>query len=161
MDSLNISSNSPIKKLVFQKVGSFLIIKKIGSSAYELWIPKSLYPVIIKSKLSPYHRLIFTQQHETSLTVITPNQESATQEVERILNSRRWGDRLQYLIKWQEQPFEESIWENRGKDASQLCQDFHNSHLDVPMIWFQSYSEGSTTPGHGGQFNVATAWHVP
>ena len=40
MDSSNISSNCPAKKLAFKKVRPFLMIKKIESSAYKLQIPK-------------------------------------------------------------------------------------------------------------------------
>ena len=91
VDSSNISSNHPAKKLAFKRAGLFPVIKKVGPSAYKLQIPKmwkNLYPVINKSKLKPYHRPTFTQQQETLLTVIIPNQESSIQEVERILNSR-------------------------------------------------------------------------
>jgi len=115
------------------------VIKKVGSWAYKLQIPKmwkNLHPVINESKLKPYHRPTFTQQR-ASLTVIIPNQESSTQEVERMLNSRIQGARLQYLVKWQGQPFEESTWEDRSevvKGASQLCQDFHSSHPDAPRV---------------------------
>jgi len=54
VDSSNISSNHPTKKLVFKRVGPFPVIKKVGSSAYELQIPKiwkNLHPVINESKL--------------------------------------------------------------------------------------------------------------
>jgi len=77
------------------------------------------------------------QQQESSLTVIAPSREGAIQEVKRILNSRRQGDELQYLVKWQGQPFEESTWEDRCeiiKGASQLCQDFHKNHPDAPRV---------------------------
>ena len=63
------------------------------------------------------------------------SQESATQEVERILDSRRREGGLQYLFKRQGQQFEESTREDRSeviKGALQLCQDFHNSHPDAP-----------------------------
>jgi len=40
MDSSNISSNCPAKKLAFKKVRPFLMIKKMESSAYKLQIPK-------------------------------------------------------------------------------------------------------------------------
>ena len=94
MDSSNISLNSLAKKLVFKRVGPFQVIKKVRLSAYELQIPKvckNLYPVISKSKIKPYHRPTFTQQSETLLIVIIPNQKSSIYKVKRILNSRIWG----------------------------------------------------------------------
>ena len=94
MDGTNLGSDQPAKKLAFKRAGPFPAIKKIGPSAYELKIPKmwkNLHPVINDSKLKPYHRPTFAQQQEASLTVIAPSQESTTQEVERILDSRRRG----------------------------------------------------------------------
>ena len=87
------------------------------------------------------------QQQESSLTVIAPSREGAIQEVKRILNSRRQGDELQYLVKWQGQPFEESTWEDRCeiiKGASQLCQDFHKNHPVHPGSPQSAYLEGHT-----------------
>ena len=59
---------------------------------------KNLHPVINESKLKPYHYPTFAQQQESSLTVISPSRKGAIQEVEKILNSRRRGDNLQYLV---------------------------------------------------------------
>ena len=57
VDSLNISSNQPTKKLVFKRVDPFSIIKKIRSSAYKLKISKmwkNLHSIINESKLKFY-----------------------------------------------------------------------------------------------------------
>ena len=116
VEGSNINSDRSAKKLAFKRAGPFPVIKKVGSSAYELKIPKmwkNLHPVINESRLKPYHYPTFVQQQESSLTIIAPSREGAIQEVEKILNSRRRGDNLQYLVKWQGQPFEESTWEDR------------------------------------------------
>jgi len=140
VEGSNVNSDRPAKKLAFKRAGPFPVIKKVGSSAYELKIPKmwkNLHPVINESRLKPYHYPTFVQQQESSLTVIAPSREGAIQEVEKILNSRRRGDNLQYLVKWQGQPFEESTWEDRHeiiKGASQLCRDFHKDHPDAPRV---------------------------
>jgi len=69
-------------------------IQKV-SEVYEfIWEIKEARKKIEKAlkktnKLRPYHRPTFTQQQETSLTVIMPSQESTVQEVKRIMNSRR------------------------------------------------------------------------
>ena len=129
------------KSLAFKRAGPFPMVKKVRPSACELEIPKmwkSLHPVINESKLKPYHYPTFAQQQESSPTVIALSQEGAIQEVERILNSRRQGDELQYLVKWQGQPFEKSTWEDRRKiikEASQLCQNFYKKpprHIQDP-----------------------------
>jgi len=74
---------------------------------------ENLHSIINEFKLKPYHHPVFAQKRETSLTLIAPSQESTTQEVEKILDSRRRVNELQYLVKWQGQPFEESMWEDR------------------------------------------------
>ena len=64
VESSNINSDWLAKKLAFKRTGSFYVIKKIRSSAYELKIPKiwkNIHPVINKSKLKPYHYPIFVQ----------------------------------------------------------------------------------------------------
>ena len=101
VEGSNINSDRPAKKLAFKRAGPFPVIKKVRSSAYELKIPKmwkNLHPVINESKLKPYHYPTFAQQQESSLTVISPSRKGAIQEVEKILNSRRRGDNLQYLV---------------------------------------------------------------
>ncbi len=49
VDSSNISSNCPAKKLAFKRAGPFPVIKKVGSSAYELQIPKMWKKTYIQS----------------------------------------------------------------------------------------------------------------
>ena len=84
---------------------------------------KSLHPVINESKPKSYYHPTLPQQ-ETSLTIIAPSQESITQE--NISDFRRQGNELQYLVKWQEQPFEESTWEDRREVIKGgLCRELH------------------------------------
>ena len=40
VDSSNIISDHPAKKLAFKRAGPFPVIKKVGPSAYKLQIPK-------------------------------------------------------------------------------------------------------------------------
>jgi len=53
------------------------------------------------------------------------------------LRFRRQGNELQYLVKWQEQPFEESMWEDRrevikGGVMSRITQKVTASHPNAP-----------------------------
>ena len=68
VENSNINSDRPAKKLAFKRAGPFPVIKKVGSSAYELKIPKmwkNLHPVINESKLKPYHYPTFAQQQSS------------------------------------------------------------------------------------------------
>ena len=67
--------------------------------------------------------------------------------MEKILDSGRWGGELQYLVKWQGQPFEESTV-IRG--TARLCQESHRSHLDAPRIPTKSgYTRSCTMRSRG------------
>ena len=68
-------------------------------------------------KLKPYH-------YPTRDFINTKS--STIQEVEDILDSGRQGNELQYLAKWQGQPFEESTWEDRQEVIKGgLCRELH------------------------------------
>ena len=48
-EGANINTDRPTKKLSFLRAGPFPVVKRVGSSAYELKIPKmwkNLHPVI-------------------------------------------------------------------------------------------------------------------
>ena len=147
VDGSNINSDRPTKKLAFKRAGPFPVI---GSSAYELKIPKickNLHPVINESKLKPYHHPTFAQHQESSLIVIAPSREGSIQEVERILSSRRQGDELQYLVKWQGQPFKESTRNHQGgfTAMSGLPQGSpRRTRVPTTQILGRSYSEVAT-----------------
>jgi len=83
-------------------------MKKVGASSYELKIPKmwrNLHPVIKTEAiylLCLRSRMIYNDYHTRQPKCNTG------QEVEQILNSRWRRENLQYLAKWQGQPFEEA-----------------------------------------------------
>ena len=121
---------------------------------------ENLHPIINESKLKPYHHPVFPQQQETSLTLIAPSQKSTTQEVEKILDSRRRVNELQYLVKWQGQPFEESMWEDRWeviRGAARLCQEFHRSHPDAFGI---PHNSNTREVVQWGRREDVTLWNV-
>ena len=98
VDGSNINLDRPTEKLAFKRPGPFPVVKKVGPPAYRLKIPKmwkNLRPVMNESKLI----LPPPNLRTTTVTVIAPSREGVIQEVERILNSRRRGDELQYLVK--------------------------------------------------------------
>ncbi|KAG5634696.1 hypothetical protein H0H81_001081 [Sphagnurus paluster] len=56
-------------------------------------------------------------------------------EVEKILDSRWYKDGLQYLVKWQGQPNEESTWEwaeEVKQNAKESVDDYHQTNPDAP-----------------------------
>jgi hypothetical protein len=54
-------------------------------------------------------------------------------EVEEILNSRMFRNRLEYLVKWKGFGMEEASWEPRTNvHAPQLVAKFHQTHPSAP-----------------------------
>jgi len=141
VDAMHYNSGQPSKKLSAKQLGPFPIIRKVSKAAYELKIPstwKSIYPVVNESYLTSYVTSTFEQQSQKSDNRITnPNDQTNVQEVEKILDSRWRGNKLQYLIKWKGQLLEERTWENRSeviKGAPRSCKEFHQKHPDVPRV---------------------------
>jgi len=103
VDGSHYNDGCPSKKLSFKRMGPFPIIQKVGDAAYELKIPniwRNIHPVINRSALKPYFRYTFEQQAEKSNMILTPSSgQKRIQEVEKILDSRWRGERLQYLVK--------------------------------------------------------------
>ena len=129
VEGSNINSDRPAKKLAFRRAGPFPVIKKVGSSAYKLIIPK-MWKSLQRVKIE---------------ALPLPNLRAAT----RVLaNSHRPKSRGSHTKSWKNlklqktgrvscQPFEESTWEDRHeiiKGASQLCRDFHKDHPDAPRV---------------------------
>jgi len=80
----------------------------------------------------------FEQQSQKSDDrVANPNNQTNVQEVEKILDSRWRGGKLQYFIKWKGQSLEERTWKNRDKvikGALRSCREFHQKYLDTPKV---------------------------
>ena len=106
VDAAHYNTNQLSKKLSAKWLGSFLIIQKVGKSAYELKIPftwKSIHPVVNELYLTSYVTPIFEQQSQRSDNrVANPIDQTCIQEVEEILDFRWREDKLQYLIKWKD-----------------------------------------------------------
>jgi len=147
VDRTYYNTDCPSRKLSFKQAGPFPIIRKVGDAAYELKIPvtwKNIHPIINKAFLKLYIRPVFQQQREHVDTNVTPvTGTERLLEVEEILDSRWRGERLQYLVKWRKQPWEEWTWEDRTnilQEAQRMCSKFHKDHLNA------HYSNSSKNP---------------
>jgi hypothetical protein len=78
-----------LKKLDYQKVGPFTIVKQINIVAFQLKLPNSMkiHPMFHVSLLEPYH--VFTIPgitHKPTLPIVVNGEQKY--EVEEILDSR-------------------------------------------------------------------------
>ena len=111
-------------------------MKLVGTNAVELRLPRSMriHPVVNVSRVKPYRERLPGQP------VTAPGPSNVTEdreeeyEVERIMDSRYKGKRLEYLVHWKGWSDSDRTWEpvsNLG-NAADAVRDFHAAHPAAP-----------------------------
>ncbi|XP_058617262.1 uncharacterized protein LOC131530817 [Onychostoma macrolepis] len=136
LSTRDIRLRLPCKKLSPRYVGPFPVIRQINEVTYELRLPNTyrISPTFHVSLLKPYTNPILPPSTEPEVPPPPEADPSGTiYQVEEILDSRRRGGRLQYLVDWEGFGPEERSWVNREDvlDPS-LLSNFHQSHPDRP-----------------------------
>ena len=101
LDARNITTCRPSKKLDHRRLGPYEVIEAVGPNAARLRLPETvrLHPVFHVSLLEhASDDPLPGQQSPPPPAVIVDGQEEW--EVERVLDSRLYHRRLQYLVKW-------------------------------------------------------------
>jgi hypothetical protein len=140
LESTNISSDRPSKKLEARRYGPFRVINKKGASAYQLDIPKTwraIHPVFNESLLTPYQKPKYAIQRKNTRPEAVTVQGKEEYEVEEILNSKKnRGARatLRYLVKWKGYPITEATWEPKSNvvHAKEAVNNFHRKYPNHP-----------------------------
>ncbi|MBW0584638.1 hypothetical protein O181_124353, partial [Austropuccinia psidii MF-1] len=100
--SNNIKTTRLTKKLSERWLGTFEVLKKIGSHAYHLKLPQqwnSVHPVFHVSLLEPVKQSTIPNQHQLPPPpVIVEEQEE--REVAQVLDSKLKRGTLWYLVEW-------------------------------------------------------------
>ncbi|KNE95757.1 hypothetical protein PSTG_10973 [Puccinia striiformis f. sp. tritici PST-78] len=113
LSSKNISTTRPNAKLQHRWLGPFSIKKRISPSVYELILPltmKGVRPTFHVSVLRRHNPDTITdRQNPDPIPVIVKGEEEW--EVEEILDCRRKGRTLEYLIGWKGFGPEQNLWE--------------------------------------------------
>ena len=115
LETTNIKFHSPSKKLSAQRHGPFEIVAKKGPSAYELKLPDIwhlVHPVFNEDKLSPYTPPFVP--HQATPAPPPPevdDEDELRYEVDEILDSRRRGRSVRYLVRWKGYGPEDDTWE--------------------------------------------------
>ena len=133
----NLQSRRPCKKLDYLKIGPYEIVERINNVAFRLKLPDSvrIHDVFHVSLLEP-----FVANPFPSRTVAPPPPEiidgDEEFEVEEILDSRRVGRGLQYLVRWTGYSPSDDSWQP-ARDLTHcqdLVNDFHLRHPDKPRL---------------------------
>ncbi|KAG8713777.1 hypothetical protein FRC09_018344 [Ceratobasidium sp. 395] len=112
IDSRDIQTDRPSRKLAAKRLGPFQVLEKIGTHAFKLKLPHTMkvHPVFHVSKVllkqdDPYQR-----EPVPLPPVITPEGEEEF-EVENVLNSKKVRGVVKYLIKWKGYGPADNTWE--------------------------------------------------
>jgi transposase InsO family protein len=133
----HIHTDRPSDKLDDKRLGPFTIVKAVGRSAFRLALPPSMriHPVFHASLLEPYHpNTLPSRSVPTPPPPIVNAEGEEEYEVSRILDSRIFRRKLQYLVDWTGYGPEERSWVSAGdfEDDDPLVLEFHQKHPSRP-----------------------------
>ncbi|KAK3511092.1 hypothetical protein QTP70_030283 [Hemibagrus guttatus] len=138
LSTRDIKLRLPCGKLSPRFIGPFTIVRQVNPVTYRLQLPPEykMHPVFHVSLLKPHHPSVLLSTEpgvaeEPPLPLLVDD--GTAYLVKEVLDSRRRGGRLEYLVDWEGYGPEERSWVPRNDilDPS-LLEDFHSSHPDRP-----------------------------
>jgi len=137
LDFEDIQTTCPSKKLSHCRLGPYPVERRVGKYTYRLVLPppmRRLHPVFNVVKLSPAPNdpIVSRRQNPPPLPELVDGEEEYV--VEKILNSRMFRWKLQYLVKWEGYGIEGNTWEysENLNHAPEKVMEFHTKNLGAP-----------------------------
>ncbi|KAL0171626.1 hypothetical protein M9458_031161, partial [Cirrhinus mrigala] len=122
LSTRDIRLRLPCKKLSPRYVGPFTITEQVNQVTYKLHLPPhyKIHPTFHVSLLKPHHDSLLPPTEPGVEEPPPPMvvEEGTIYQVKEILNSRRRGGRLEYLIDWEGYGPEERSWMKRYSENS-------------------------------------------
>lgn len=135
LNSKNIKTTRPSKKLDYKKLGPFKILEKIGLVAYRLQLPPTMniHNVFHVPLLEPFQENNLASRPLPKLSPIIVNDQQEF-EVEAILDSRLIHRQGQYLVHWKRFATSEATWEPASHliNSPELIAEFHSLFPSKP-----------------------------
>jgi hypothetical protein len=136
LSAKNIRTRRPSRKLDLKYYGPFPITERIGKQAYKLRLGDSvgrIHPVFHVSLLEPCPPTTRVNAEELGAQLEVENEEQEY-TVEEIRDSRVRSLELQYLVKWNGFPDEESSWEPVAHlgNSMEFVEEFHQANPIKP-----------------------------
>ena len=89
LDTKNLTTSRPMKKLSEKRIGPFKVLKKIGTTSYKLDLPPTwhIHPVFHSDLLSQFNKPVYDNQTSGDRPPPDVIDDHEEYEVEKILDS--------------------------------------------------------------------------
>ncbi|KAG1929330.1 retrotransposable element [Pimephales promelas] len=139
LSTRDIRLRQPCRKLSPRYIGPFAIQRQINPVTYRLTLPAHyrIAPTFHVSLLKPYTNPLTPSSPGSGAADVPPPpvdpEDDNIYQVREILDSRRRGGLLEYLVDWEGFGVEERCWVQREDILDPtLLQDFHSAHPGRP-----------------------------
>ncbi|KAK3548493.1 hypothetical protein QTP70_013327 [Hemibagrus guttatus] len=139
LSTRDIRLRLPCRKLSPRFIGPFTILKQINPVTYKLLLPPGyrIHPTFHVSLLKPHYPSVSPSTEPGDRAAEPPPplllDDGTAYKVKEILDSRRRGGRLEYLVDWEGYSPEERSWVARDDILDpNLLEAFHTAHPHRP-----------------------------
>jgi hypothetical protein len=136
LDAKDLKTTRPSQKLAHRFLGPYVVERTIGRNAYKLKLPRSMsriHPVfnVIKLKPAPEDPIPGRRAAPPPEPVIVEGE--TEYELEKVLDSRRYRGKLQFLVSWKGYGREENMWvDEHDLHAEDLVKEFYRENPHAP-----------------------------
>ena len=134
LSAKDISIHQATPKLGPRQLGPFTVLKRMGDLDYQLELPHWLkvHPVFHVNRLSPWHNNGLKQPPPPPPEIVDGEE---VYVVDKILDSRFYRRKLQYLVRWKGYGEDGDTWEPEDHllgTADQAIKDFYRKNPAAP-----------------------------
>ena len=154
LESYNLSTNAPSKKLAAKRLGPYTVLEKIGNTSYRIDIP------VTWRVHNVFHASLLSRTKEDKIVGRIPDPQPVVQiqdqelwVIDSFINSRWFQGKFQLKVRWEDQAeeqddwrdYQEILWESaawrqelaiddvQGEDPIRpMIEEYYQRHPDAP-----------------------------